>query len=205
MSVLAGNLLSILVEIVSKLGYGGVLVSTALEYACFPISSEILLPFMGYTASKGDLTFITTVIFATIGGVLGSLACFFIGRFGKGFFRKFMKYKGLRAGMESAKKVFDRYGKLSVFFARVFPIARTYVSIPAGASGMNVFEFMLYTAGGAFIWNTVLIGIGYALGENYMKAGELLKDKKELLAIGAAALVVLIFLIFRKKRKGFGK
>ena len=112
-----------------------------------------------------------------------------------------MKYKGLRAGMESAKRVFERYGKFSVFFARVFPIARTYVSIPAGASGMNVFEFIIFTAGGAFIWNTVLIGIGYALGENYMKAGELFAEKKEFFVMALAVIAFLIFLKLAKKNK----
>ena len=178
----------------------GVFVSTALEYACFPISSELLLPFLGYTAAKGELRLGMTVIFATAGGVAGSLFCYFIGRFGRSFFCRFMKYKGLRAGMTSAKNVFDKYGRASVFIARIFPIARTYVSIPAGMSKMPVGQFVLYTAGGAFIWNTVLIGIGYSLGENYMGAGALFDNKKRIiLLISAIIILVLIFIKSRKK------
>ena len=199
MNVLAAKLLSLLIIIVGELGYMGVFVSTALEYACFPISSEILLPFLGYTAAKGELDLVTTVLFATMGGVAGSLICYFIGRFGRNFFRRFMKYKGLRAGMTSAKKAFDKYGKASVFIARIFPIARTYVSIPAGMSAMPVGQFSLYTAGGALIWNTVLIGIGYALGENYIRAENVFPGKKRIILL-LSAVIILAF-VFMKRRK----
>ena len=179
----------------------GVFISTALEYACFPISSEILLPFLGYTASKGELGFLASVIFATMGGAAGSLFCYFIGRFGRSFFRRFMKYKGLRAGMTSAKKAFDKYGKASVFIARIFPIARTYVSIPAGMSKMNIGEFCLYTAGGAFIWNTALIGIGYSLGESYSLAGELFSDRKRIMILPAAIIIILAVVFVKRSKK----
>ena len=196
---MAARLFSVLIIIVGKLGYMGVFVSTALEYACFPISSELLLPFLGYTAAKGELDLMTTVVFATMGGVAGSLFCYFIGRFGRNFFRRFMKYKGLRAGMSSAKKAFEKYGKTSVFIARVFPIARTYVSIPAGMSKMPIGEFSLYTAGGAFIWNMVLIGIGYALGENYGAAGELFADKKRIILL--LPVIIILVIVFAKRKK----
>lgn len=196
MRILADKLLSILVVIVNKMGYAGIMGAAALEYACFPISSEILLPFIGYTASKGEFTLIMTIISATIGGVLGSFVCYLIGRFGRNFFRRFMKYKGLKSGMEAAKKVFDKYGKYSVFLARIFPIARTYVSIPAGISGMKISEFIIFTAGGAFIWNTALISIGYVLGENYLNAGDIISGNKWIFIVIAG---IILFFVIRKK------
>ncbi len=168
---MAQKILDILLALIKKFGYGGVFIATGLEYACFPISSELLLPFIGFAAARNGNPLLPTVIVSTLGGCAGSLICYFIGRFGaKGLSKAFnsqgfkTRFKGLRAGLKAAKDKFVKHGAASVFFARMLPIARTYISIPAGMSKMKISRFLLYTAGGAFLWNLCLITIGFLLG-----------------------------------------
>ena len=106
------------------------------------------------------------ILVSTAGGIAGSLVCYCFGRFGRRFIEKTLcsKYSSLKKGLEKAGRVFDKYGSKSVLIARVFPIARTYISIPAGLMGMNIYVFVIYTAVGSFVWNTMLISAGYFLG-----------------------------------------
>ena len=106
------------------------------------------------------------ILVSTAGGIAGSLVCYCFGRFGRRFIEKNLcsKYSSLKKGLEKAGRVFDKYGSKSVLIARVFPIARTYISIPAGLMGMNIYVFVIYTAVGSFVWNTMLISAGYFLG-----------------------------------------
>ena len=167
------DVIGILTEIINRFGYAGIFIATGLEYACFPVSSEFLLPFIGYSVSKGSMSYILAVLSSTIGGVSGSAACYALGRFGMSFLENilFKRFEGLRKGIEKAGACFKKYGKQSVLIARVFPIARTYISIPAGMAKMNLGEFLLLSAIGAFVWNSMLIYIGFKLGENFEFAG----------------------------------
>ena len=155
-----------LTGMVNSFGYLGIFISTSLEYGCFPVSSEVLLPFIGFFVFGGEMSLFGAILVSTAGGIAGSLVCYCFGRFGRRFIEKTLcsKYSSLKKGLEKAGRVFDKYGSKSVLIARVFPIARTYISIPAGLMGRNVSVFVIYTAVGSFVWNTMLISAGYFLG-----------------------------------------
>lgn len=192
-----------LTEMVNSFGYLGVFIATSLEYGCFPVSSEVLLPFIGYFVYGGEMKLFGAILVSTAGGIVGSLVCYCFGRFGRKFIEKTIcvKFKSAESGLENAKKVFDKYGSQSVLIARVFPIARTYISIPAGLIGMNLTVFIVYTAIGSFVWNTMLISAGYFLGEYWKKAGEYITEGHLLFYILLALTSVILIKISNKKKK----
>ena len=191
--------------IVDKLGYLGVFASTALEYACFPVSSEILLPFIGCSVYNGSMELIQAVLAATFGAVAGCTLCFYIGRIGKRFIERLSgKYGAVKGGLDTACEKFDRYGDFSVFLLRLFPIARTYISFPAGMSKMSYARFIGYTAAGSFVWNSVLISAGYILGEYWSNVSEFMFEHTSACNIVIAAVICLLvanIIRDRKKKK----
>ncbi len=189
-------------EMVNTFGYLGIFIATSLEYGCFPVSSEVLLPFIGYFVYRGRLSLFGAILVSTGGGIVGSLVCYCFGRFGKSFIEKRLcrRFKSLEKGIKSAERVFERYGKQSVLIARVFPIARTYISIPAGLAGMNTAVFVIYTAIGSLAWNTMLISAGYFPGEYWMDAGDLIGEKHILFYILCGIVSVLLIAVSGRKR-----
>lgn len=194
------SILNYLIVITSEIGYIGVITIVGLEYACFPLPSEIVLPFVGFLAASGAVSYIGVLIASTIAGILGSLVCYYIGYFGgKPILDRIGdKVPSSRKSIFAAKNTFDKYDKISVMIARVLPLARTYISIPAGIARMNVFKFILFSSIGIIIWNTVLISLGYYLGSNWMMVEQLMK--KYTLFIGILVLVLTVA-YFIKKRK----
>lgn len=197
------NIFDILIKIINKLGYAGIFAATGLEYACFPISSELLLPFIGYTVSKGGLSLILTIITSTLAGVLGSLFCYFLGRFGGRFIDRTLcqRFQGAKIGIDTAKRHFNKYGNRSVLLARVFPIARTYISIPAGMSRMPISSFVIYTGVGALVWNTILISTGYYMGEHWSEAGKVISENKIYIYIAVTAIIIMVIYLLIKFNK----
>lgn len=194
------DFLTALKQIILRLGYGGVFAATALEYGCFPVSSEILLPFIGYMASQGGQSLILTILFATGGGMVGSLGCYLLGRAGgQALERLAERFQTIAMGIGKAQAVFRKYGSFSVFLARVFPIARTYISFPAGMAKMPLLSFCVYSALGAFLWNTALISGGYFLGSHWGECRTFLESHQ--IYFLAIPIGVLIFLIIRQKKK----
>lgn len=198
------NIFNILMIIIQKLGYLGIFASTALEYACFPISSELLLPFIGFTVSKGEMNLVYTILASTLGGVAGCSFCYCIGRFGGDFIDRTLcrKFKGIRLGIQHARGYFNRYGKQSVLIARIFPIVRTYISIPAGMAKMDYGGFVLYSALGALVWNTVLISVGYFLGDHWNETAFFMGQHKGILFIMVIVISsMIVYHTFFKRRK----
>ena len=194
-------LFNYLIEITGDLGYIGVIVIVGLEYSCFPMPSEIVLPFVGFLATTGKMSFIGVLIASTFAGILGSLVCYYIGYFGgKPVLDKIgQKIPSSRKSIFAAKETFERYDKLSVMIARVLPLARTYISIPAGIARMNIFRFILYSFIGIFAWNTVLISLGYYLGTNWTMV-ERMMEKYTLFVGGPILILFLIFMIYKSKK-----
>lgn len=196
-------ILDTITDMVSTFGYLGIFIATSLEYGCFPISSEVLLPFIGYFVFKGNMNLMLAVTASTVGGIFGSFFCYCLGRFGKNFIEKHLcnKFPVIKKGIDRADRVFNKYGRQSVLIARVFPIARTYISIPAGLAGMNVAVFVLYTSIGAFIWNVFLISIGYFLGEYWQNAGTFISENHILFYIVTALLSIILIKLSNRKMK----
>lgn len=193
-------ILNYLIQITSEIGYIGVITIVGLEYACFPMPSEIVLPFVGFLAASGKMSFIEVLVVSIIAGILGSLICYYIGYFGgKPILDKIGdKVPSSRKSIFAAKATFDRYDKISVMIARVLPLARTYISIPAGIARMNVFKFILFSSIGIIVWNTVLISLGYYLGSNWMMVEQLMERYTIFIA---GILVILAAVYFLRKRK----
>lgn len=189
-----------LMNIVDKLGYIGVFMSTALEYACFPVSSEILLPFIGCSIYNGSMELIPSVFVSVLGAVLGCSFCFFAGRIGKAFIETLcQKHKSVKSSVASAEEKFEKHGDFSVFIFRLFPIARTYISFPAGMSRMKFSRFIYFSFAGAFIWNSVLISSGYILGEYWGSVSVFMKLHKTVFNIIIFSVISLFILKSLKK------
>jgi membrane protein DedA with SNARE-associated domain len=195
-------ILSSLMGLIDKVGYVGIIIAVGLEYACFPMPSEIILPFVGFIASQGSITLVGAIMAATVAGILGSLLCYYIGYFGGTSALNFIgdKIPSSRKSIHAAKSYFDKYSKMSILFARVLPIARTYISIPAGIAKMNVMTFIMYSSVGIVVWNTILISLGYFLGNNWKVVESIIKDYSLIVGV-IFALVVILFIVYRKSRK----
>jgi membrane protein DedA with SNARE-associated domain len=156
-------------DIVDQVGAVGLAFVMFLENVFPPIPSEIVLPLAGFYVEDGRLGFVEALVGATIGATAGALLLYAIGRYGG--MPLVLRYRRVLRVTETeiarADAWFDRYGDWIVFFSRMVPIVRSIVSIPAGMSEMPILRFTLLTAAGATIWNTALIGAGYALGGNY--------------------------------------
>lgn len=190
-----------IINIISSLGYVGISLIVAIEYGCFPMPSEILLPFIGFICYKGVLKYTGTLIASIIGGILGTLFCYTLGYIGGESIlnRIKIKYPNSRKSIEASENWFSKYGKLSVLLSRVFPIARTYIAIPAGIAKMDVITFVLYSSLGITLWNTLLITIGYYLGNSWSKLSSILGGYSKIFKLLLA--VVIVFIIAKKLLK----
>ncbi|MDD3173877.1 MAG: DedA family protein [Herbinix sp.] len=177
-----------------------------LEYACFPVSSEIVLPFSGAVASINHTNFFVILSLSILAGLIGTGICYIIGWFGGGAIitaitRKFPKTK---KGIDSAYEKFKQHGAAAVCIGRVIPLIRTYIALIAGAAKLNPITYFAASAIGISIWNTLLIGLGYTLRENYQKVGEYYaRYKHNLIPVAIIFVIILItnFIVKRKRKQ----
>ncbi len=175
-----------------------------LEYACFPVSSELVLPFSGAVASMNHTDFFAILPISIIAGLIGTGICYAVGWFGGGALinaitRKFPKTK---KGIDSSYERFNRNGAAAVCIGRVIPLIRTYIALVAGSAKLNPATYFLASAAGITVWNTVLIGLGYTLRENYKKVGEYyVRYKHNLIPVFAILLLILLINFIYQKRK----
>ncbi|MDQ3781973.1 MAG: DedA family protein [Actinomycetota bacterium] len=173
MDSLIGDLATWAVDVMERLGYWGLALLVALENIFPPIPSEVILPLAGFLTSDGRMSFPLALLSATIGSVAGALVLYWVGSaFGEARVRSIVRRRGrwLRLGEEDvdlADAWFDRHGGLAVMLCRVVPIVRSLISIPAGLRRMPMAKFVLYTTIGSAAWNTILVGAGWILGDNW--------------------------------------
>ncbi len=172
------NLATWVQDVIESLGYLGVALLVIAENLFPPIPSEIVLPFAGFVARRGDGSVVVMVLAATVGSVVGALILYaiaaaigperihsFVVRFGKWFGVK-------ESDMVRAEEWFDRRSNAAVLIGRCVPLIRSLVSIPAGFRRMNFARFALLTAIGSAVWNIALIGAGAALGDQWDRVGD---------------------------------
>jgi membrane protein DedA with SNARE-associated domain len=166
-SGIIGAMTNWLVELMEQAGGIGVGIAIALESVFPPIPSEIILPLAGFTAARGRLSIAEAIIWATIGSVVGAWLLYGVSRL-IGLERiNWIADKIPGTGskdVEKADRWFVKYGTWSVLFGRIIPIVRSLISIPAGLNKMNFLRFTGWTILGSALWNSLLIGLGYALG-----------------------------------------
>lgn len=158
-----------IIQIIVWLSYPGIVLLMALESACIPVPSEVILPFGGWKLAS-DLNGVFLVALAgTIGCVIGSLVAYYVGLYaGRVFILRYGKYVLLREKhLVWAEHWFTKYGDAAIFFSRLMPVIRTFISLPAGIGKMEVKRFTVLTAVGSFPWCFALAYLGYRLGDKW--------------------------------------
>ncbi len=158
-----------IINIISHFGYGGVTFLMALESACIPVPSEIIMTFSGYLVWIEKMSFLPVVLWATLGNLLGSIVAYIVGFYGgRPFVEKYGKYLLISGDdLDRAENWFRKYGAWSVSFSRMLPVVRTFISLPAGIARMPFLKFSIYTALGSLPWAVILTYIGVIMGENW--------------------------------------
>ena len=158
-----------IVATISALGYGGIVLLMAIESACIPLPSEIIMPFSGYLVSTGELNLWGVATAGAIGCVLGSLVAYWVGMYGgRPFIEKYGRYILLsRHDLDIADRWFAKYGEVIVFVSRLLPAIRTFIAFPAGVARMNLTRFVIYTFAGSLPWCLALAYVGQKLGEQW--------------------------------------
>ena len=158
-----------IVATISKMGYMGVVLLMAIESACIPLPSEIIMPFSGYLVSRGEMNLWGVGIAGAVGCVLGSLVAYWVGMYGgRPFIEKYGKYILLsRHDLDIADRWFAKYGEVIVFVSRLLPAIRTFIAFPAGVARMNLTRFVIYTFAGSLPWCLALAYVGQKLGEQW--------------------------------------
>lgn len=197
--------MNFITDFIKEYGTFAIFIIIMLEYACFPVSSEIILPLSGALASVNNTHFLLILPLSVIAGLIGTGISYTVGWFGGGaiinaIMKKFPKTE------KSIKAAYDRFqenGAWAVCIGRVIPLIRTYIALVAGASKLNPATYFPASMLGITIWNTVLIGLGYSLGENYGRVSLYYQRYKHNLipVLIIAAAYLIINRIYRKIKK----
>jgi membrane protein DedA with SNARE-associated domain len=155
-----------LIPLLENYGLLIVFLTMTAESACIPIPSEIVVPYGGFLAAQGHTELWMVIAVATAANLVGSMIAYAVGRYGgRALFLRYGRYVLVRPHhLEKAERWFDRHGEATVFFTRMMPGIRTFISLPAGIARMPVGKFLLYSAFGSVIWNAALAWLGYAAG-----------------------------------------
>src|SRR3990167_7825067 len=205
---------NLIIQFIENTGYCGVFILMTLESALIPIPSEITMPFAGFLVQRGELNLLLVILTGAFANLFGSLIAY-----GAGFYleehvilkllKKYGRYLLLSIGeYERSLKWLSKHGDAVAFFSRVLPGVRTFISLPAGLSEMNIFKFALYTFLGSLMWSGFLTYVGVYFGENW-HALEPYFRKFQIAIVATFIFLALIYLnhkleilgIFRKTKK----
>jgi membrane protein DedA with SNARE-associated domain len=166
---ISGMLAEAIVTILSAAGYAGLAGLMAIESACVPLPSEVILPFAGYLVSRGQMNLYLVATIGALGCNLGSAVAYAVGRYGgRHAIERWGRYVLLtREDLRRADWFFDRFGNPAVLIARMLPVVRTFIALPAGISRMALPRFHLYTFVGSWPWCFLLAYIGMLLGDKW--------------------------------------
>jgi membrane protein DedA with SNARE-associated domain len=202
---LTDPLVNFATDVVDKLGLAGVFVLMTLESACIPIPSEATMLFAGFNVSKGEYSLLAATLVGSVANLVGSWIAYAVGYYG----RVDLLEKHGRKLHISAKQLawadrwFERYGAPTVFFTRMLPIIRTFISLPAGVARMPFWRFSLLTFAGCLPWVFMLTFIGKQAGDNW----DQWKDSLHYVDYAVAALIVvaaIVLFLRRRSRRGAG-
>ena len=191
-----GGITGFLLDLVDKLGAVGVGLTILIETVIPPIPSEAVLGAAGVLINDGRLDVVPVVLFATLGSVVGALVLYSVGRgLGPRRSHAFLDRLPLveTADVDRTFAWFEKHGRSAVFFGRMVPIVRSFVSVPAGVVKMPLPQFLAFTTAGSLIWNSVLIGLGVAAGD-FIEANLHYLDY----AVVAAVVVAVGWFLYRK-------
>ena len=158
-----------IVAVISKVGYGGILLLMAIESACIPLPSEVIMPFSGYLVHTGRFNLFWVATFGALGCNLGSLIAYYLGYYGgRPLVERYGSYIFLsHKELDWADHFFARHGDRTVFISRLLPVVRTFIALPAGIARMPQWRFHVYTFLGSWPWCLALAYVGMRLGEKW--------------------------------------
>lgn len=162
-------LTNLILESINQWGFPAIFILMTLSSMCIPIPSEVVLLFSGYLAYQGQMNVTAVITVSAFGNLLGSVVAYYIGlKGGRPLFLKYGKYVFVREReLDWAERWFEKYGHETVFFGRMVPMVRAFVSVPAGVAEMNFVKFNIYTILGVLPWSIGLTWAGYALGSRW--------------------------------------
>jgi membrane protein DedA with SNARE-associated domain len=157
------------IYVISRLGLPGIVLLMAIESACIPLPSEVIMPFSGYLVYKGLHSLWAVGLAGAFGCVAGSVPAYYLGMYGgRPLIEKYGKYILMsHHDLDLADRWFARHGEATVFIARLLPVIRTFIAFPAGVARMDMTRFILYTFAGSLPWCLGLAYVGMVLGENW--------------------------------------
>jgi len=163
-------------SLIAATGYGGIVILMAIESACIPLPSELIMPFAGYLVYEGTMKLVWVATAGAIGCNLGSLVAYEIGAYGgRPLVERYGRWILLgRRDLDWADRFFARWGYLAVFIARLLPVVRTFIALPAGIAHMPRGRFHIYTFLGSWPWCFALAWFGMKLGQNWRELGKYL-------------------------------
>jgi membrane protein DedA with SNARE-associated domain len=167
-------LAAFVIWVISSSGYTGIVLLMAIESACIPLPSEVIMPFSGYLVYTGRFSLFLVATFGAIGCNVGSVLAYEVGAYGgRPLIEKYGKYILLsRHDLELSDKFFHRWGAATVFLGRLLPVIRTFIALPAGIARMPRVRFHIYTFVGSWLWCYALAYVGMKLGENWDTLGK---------------------------------
>jgi len=191
--------LPFLESLYERFGYVGVVIAMTIESCAIPLPSELILPFAGWSVSRGLIEPLTSspwsywgaVLAGVLGNTVGSLASYAIGAYGgRPLVERYGKYVLISAhDLELAERWFARFGEVTVFFSRMLPIVRTFISVPAGIARMPLWRFTLFSILGTVPWVMLLVWGGMQLGDHWLELKQSLKGLDYLVAAAIVAAV----------------
>lgn len=190
-----------IIALISAGGYVGLIGLMAVESACIPLPSEVIMPFAGYLASIGHFNLFAVATAGALGCNLGSAAAYLLGDYGG---RKFILHWGRYVllsprELERVEWFFARYGRRAALIGRLLPVVRTYISLPAGTARMPFIRFQLYTFLGSWLWCFALAYLGMKLGQEWNKnpTVQALFRRFDVAVIGVLALAFALYAFHR--------
>ncbi len=187
---LVGAVTTFIVAVISAGGYTGIVVLMAIESACIPLPSEIIMPFAGYLVYRGELGLTGVAVAGAAGCVVGSLIAYAVGAAGgRPAIERWGRFVLLGHGeLALAERWFARWGRQTVFWARLLPVVRTFIALPAGIAKMELWPFVWLTFAGSLPWCWALAYAGYKLAENWNEV----REKMHGFDTAVAALVAVL-------------
>ena len=193
---------TLFLDFIASWGYVAVAILMAAENACIPIPSELILGFAGYLIFADQMTFTGALIAGMVGGMAGSIFAYVVGhRGGRSFVDKYGHYFFVKKShVDIAQSWFDKYGLKAVFFSRMLPVVRTFISLPAGFAHVDMKKFLTLTFLGSLPWTALILAAGMMLGKSWeimLKIGH----QASLIFVGVCAVIIVVMYLRYRKRK----
>ena len=184
--------------VIATTGYGGIVILMAIESACIPLPSELIMPFAGYLVYEGHFSLLWVATAGAIGCNVGSVIAYEIGYYGG---RRLVEKYGhwiflTEHDLRWADRFFEKFGHAAVFIGRLLPVVRTFIALPAGIARMPRLRFHVYTFLGSWPWCFVLAYIGMKLGENWRSLGKYFHQFD--IVIGGLIAVFVVWFVYTR-------